>query len=713
MEELKQIREELSSQYWDDRRLLNTVDTVLRQIYRYWPELDPHTRSQVDQLRMAAAAAASNSSISASERRAILAGFLDDLAALDGVMPIVFESMRNGKTDESHRGGKGISYLQALNLLRVMRDEPSNYVLRSAPSQIPPAAVSTPGPAAAGGQAPEGVRGGTTVQFFTYVDFPQSISNHTDVKYPLVVQLVRDRPQESRAESEVSIIFQDEVEFVDVVVRAPGFAEVSGHGPGEFDGPALRRTIAVPQTRDSQPAVFLLQLVDNRTGPHWVIVDFYHRRRNVGSLTLEVDVRAFRLLRNRSRRAGAAIDDEAAAPVAFGTASVIRAVDGVTIPQGTLVPPADVELRIIRDADGRTLHFHLHSRKLPALDDRAVGSIVFHELSSPDIFFDRLVERLSVFAARAGADMYTDEAKRLEDEIADIGIELYERLFPEPLRKIYWELKELREAGKLKNLLIVSDEPWIPWELVKPYDEVDGKDVEDDHLAGVWQMSRWLAGVAVPSDLDIQAARLVAPILDLDFVWEEIRYFDSLAARAIEIAEPITTREEFLDLAQKGGAQLFHFATHGNFNQAFADESPIVLQGEPLFPSDLNRRRARGLRREKPLFFLNTCHGARVGFNLTGLGGWAQRLVDHLGVTAFVGALWEVNDELASKFAQAFYEELWAGKTLGESFFAARQQIRAMQSANPTWLAYTLYGDPNSRIVWKTAGRTMVGIPTA
>ena len=139
------------------------------------------------------------------------------------------------------------------------------------------------------------------VQLYTYVDFPLTISNRADVKYPLVVQLVQDRPRESRSESEVKINFGEEVEYVDVVVRAPGFEEVSGYGAGARDGPALRRTIAVPQNADSQPAVFLLQLVAGRTGPQWVTVDFYHRGRNVGSLTLEVDVRGFQLLRNRTR----------------------------------------------------------------------------------------------------------------------------------------------------------------------------------------------------------------------------------------------------------------------------------------------------------------------------------------------------------------------------------------------------------------------------
>ena len=716
-------------QDWDDRRLLNAVDTVLRRLYRTWSDLDAPTRGRLDRMRTATADAAGDGGISAWERRAVLVRFLEELAFVDASIEIVREAAAEGAAGAAAGNAtpRGINYLESVNLLRVMRDDPAHYIPRTAgrpPRSGPAQPAAQPQPSAQprsgvrGEKAAEAphrrtspppqageIRGGPQVQLYTYVDFPLTISNRSDVKYPLVVQLVRDRPREGRGEGEVNISFATEVEYVDVVVRAPAFEEVSGYGAGARDGPAFRRTIAVPRDADSQPAVFLLQLADDRTGPQWVSVDFYHRGRNAGSLTLEVEVAGFQFWRGRTRRAELASDDEDGVPVTFGPASVVRAVDGVTIPQGTLLPAADVELRIVRDADGRTLHFHLHSQKAPALDGRGAGSIVFSDLSSPGHFFERLVERLSSLAARAGADLPGDEALRMEDEVADIGVELYEQLFPEPLRQVYWELKALRDAGVVRNLLIVSDEPWIPWELVKPYDVVEGRDVEDDHLAAAWQMSRWLSGAAVPSDLDIRTARLVVPMFDLDFVWKEIEYFDSLAARQIEVAPPISTRAEFLEAAEKGGEQLYHFATHANFNEAFVDESPIVLQGDPLFPSDLTRRRAQGMRREKPLVFLNTCHGARVGFNLTGLGGWAQRLVDQLGVTAFVGALWEVNDELASRFAQAFYEELWAGKTLGEAFHSARQQVRAMQSGNPTWLAYTLYGDPNSRIVWTAGGR--------
>ena len=730
MADVEDRRQEFSSRNWDDRQVLHIVDSVLRRFFRSYWDLDPLTRSQVDRLRMAAAEAAGSATISALERRSVLTGFLDDFASIEAVLPIIRESMRGGIAGDNpgYATAMGVSYLQAVNLLRVMRDDPSHYMPRS--YQTPPAPAlrgAQPPPRESSGQpnaggparrgATSGLKGSTApfqgvakgsgvVQFHTYVDFPPAISNRNDVKYPLVVQLVRDRPRESRSQAEVGIAFQDEIEYVDVVVRAPGFEEVSGYGAGAHDGPALRRTIAVPQDGDSQPAVFLMQLVDDHTGPHRVTVDFYHRGRNAGSLTLEVAVRSFPFLGRSTRRAEAISSEEGEEPPVFGTASVVRAVEGVTISQGTPLPAADIELRITQDADGRTLHFHLQSQKLPALDGRSAGSIVFNDLSRPDLFFDRLAERLSALAARAGTELTGEEAARMEDEVADLGVELYEQLFPAPLRQLYWEMKARRDAGEVRNLLIVSDEPWIPWELVKPYDVVDGNDVEDDHLAGAWCMSRWLAGAAVPADLNIRAARLIAPMLSLDFVTSEMQYFGSLAARKIETAPPISTRAQFLELAEQGGAQLLHFATHGNYNQAFVDESPIVLEGDPLFPSDLTRRRAKGLRSEKPLIFLNTCHGARVGYNLTGLGGWAQRLVDHLGVTAFVGALWEVHDELASKFAQSFYEELWTGKTLGEAFFSSRQQIRAMQSANPTWLAYTLYGDPNSRVFCPSEGNS-------
>ena len=73
------------------------------------------------------------------------------------------------------------------------------------------------------------------------------------------------------------------------------------------------------------------------------------------------------------------------------------------------------------------------------------------------------------------------------------------------------------------------------------------------------------------------------------------------------------------------------------------------------------------------------------------------------GASAFVGSLWEINDSLAARFAREFYDRLWGlsgqpAQAVGEAFYGARMAIKAEDPANPTWLAYVLYGDPNGRI---------------
>ncbi len=144
--------------------------------------------------------------------------------------------------------------------------------------------------------------------------------------------------------------------------------------------------------------------------------------------------------------------------------------------------------------------------------------------------------------------------------------------------------------------------------------------------------------------------------------------------------------------------QLIHVAAHGSFDAANPNRARITLQDGILTPDDLSPSATRGLRAAHPLVFLNACSVGRLGFGLTGIGGWADKLVNTGRVGAFIGTLWEVNDELAAAFAQEFYTRLFAGAALGDAFHAARLHVRDIAPANPTWLAYTLYGDPNGAV---------------
>jgi CHAT domain-containing protein len=147
-----------------------------------------------------------------------------------------------------------------------------------------------------------------------------------------------------------------------------------------------------------------------------------------------------------------------------------------------------------------------------------------------------------------------------------------------------------------------------------------------------------------------------------------------------------------------GGYQVMHIATHGQFNSEDADRSVLELADAPLYPGDLRGSQLRGMRRAMPLVFLNACDGGRANFSLTGLGGWADKLFREANASAFVGALWEVHDALAVEFSTHFYSRLEAGDVLGEAMRAARLHVRALEPHNPTWLAYTLYGDPNGSV---------------
>ncbi|WP_041470465.1 CHAT domain-containing protein [Chloroflexus aggregans] len=93
-----------------------------------------------------------------------------------------------------------------------------------------------------------------------------------------------------------------------------------------------------------------------------------------------------------------------------------------------------------------------------------------------------------------------------------------------------------------------------------------------------------------------------------------------------------------------------------------------------------------------------------VSGSLTGLGGWAARLVGEYGVGALIAPLWVVNDQIAYEFARTFYTATQTpGMTLAAALRQARRQAKEAYPDDPTWLAYSLYAHPNARLTWNRA----------
>ena len=507
-----------------------------------------------------------------------------------------------------------------------------------------------------------------------------SVPFHTDIRFanwlkpgetrPLTVQLTKERAVASISDSTFTLDFQNEfsAETVQVHLQTTGFIERTG---------TWQKAIEVYSFQDSDKATFILTAVEEE-GDRQISIDFRHKDRLIGNARFVVQVSS---------------QPPATAGPAAADVLIFREPPPALEISKNPPPPPDVELRI--RMDGRKLTFELHSYHQEV--DASYAPMGGVELDSdPQIYMQGRFDELSKWAS--GGIVGPEALNAVKDRLTAIGNKLFLDLFPDKLKRNYWKLKELREQGVLTSLHITSDEPWIPWEIVKPFDA--DEDMSDLFLAQGWQVSRWLAGPGTSDKLTINEARLVAPDTNLSFVERERDFFAGLTARNVRVASPLRQVSEVRQIA-KDGVELLHFSTHGSVDNKTIDNSAIVLQDKlELHPDDLLGEAVVGLRKRRPLIFLNTCHGARQGFSLSGLGGWASQLIKQAKAGIFIGALWEVNDALAAEFALRFYAELQNGETLGAAFSTARLHIHALDSANSTWLAYTLYGDPNMRVKW-------------
>jgi CHAT domain-containing protein len=79
------------------------------------------------------------------------------------------------------------------------------------------------------------------------------------------------------------------------------------------------------------------------------------------------------------------------------------------------------------------------------------------------------------------------------------------------------------------------------------------------------------------------------------------------------------------------------------------------------------------------------------------MNGWAQAFVK-AGAGAFVGSLWAVRSSSARAFAETFYRQFVdQAQPLGAASLNARKAI-ADDDGDPTWLAYTVYGNPAAKV---------------
>jgi hypothetical protein len=455
--------------------------------------------------------------------------------------------------------------------------------------------------------------------------------------------------------------------------------------PQDFEivGERLHYLTVEPET-DTQSIVFYIKAVS--LGVKQLSLDFHQAGVVVGTINLAIEV----------------IKD----PLPEERLQTLR--DVVQL-GGRYAPPPDLEIRVtVREQDGETyLSYTVHSpNDVAGFHYQPAGESVIR--GSPDIYRQHIMAKLEALGLGEDVDKQSLNPQQIEDRLAAVGHELYEQIFSPEMRSAY---RRWRDA--VYTILITSDEPWIPWELIKPYDDSDlDAVIDDDFLCMRFQVTRWLAGrggaggvINVGRIACVQAGQ-VPGRLDLPYAQSESQYFSRLVAAFpnLEDASPSpATSEAVKGLLDQGGISLWHFIAHNNMDFSTPNESVLLLaDGYKLHPEDIHGQRQTHVAKDRPLVFMNACQVGQQGWSLTRLGGWAATWVDRCRCGAFIGPVWSVDDRLADEFARAFYDALCEGSTIGQAVQSARQRARdETLRCNPTWLAYSTYAHPNARVRFK------------
>ncbi len=344
------------------------------------------------------------------------------------------------------------------------------------------------------------------------------------------------------------------------------------------------------------------------------------------------------------------------------------------------------------------------------------GQVSYHfQLQSPDLKLLKWGESKPIigdrqkFVARLYEEIETrwlsnkDDVDDFIEELRAIGAAMCDELLPTDLQQALWDYRD-----KIKRIMVIAEEPFIPWELV--HLSQPGKPLSADTLfLGQMGLVRWLHEAGWPPDaLSIRKGKACYvipayphPDYELPEAQLEARFLEKkFGANKIE---PKSSAVRKL-LSQPGAFDLLHFACHGVAEQDNISNAQLMMEGRiesgaylPDYFSATTAEYHTNLKGDgnSPIIVLNACQAGRAGYKLTGVGGFAQAFLRR-GAGAFIGTLWSVGDNPARSFTEELYDQLVKGAMLAEATVAAREKAR--QAGDATWLAYVVYGHPHATI---------------
>ncbi|WP_370318691.1 CHAT domain-containing protein [Actinoplanes sp. ATCC 53533] len=339
------------------------------------------------------------------------------------------------------------------------------------------------------------------------------------------------------------------------------------------------------------------------------------------------------------------------------------------------VRPESGEVTLQVRSDGGRYTFQLLS------DVQLFDPVIVESISSgPDATTEQIIDTLRQLARRTSG-YNADIVRRL---MQNTGIALWNSLVPEAIREQFWQVR-----SGITTFSIATGLDTVPWELLYPITKTQ----DEGFLIEQVPVTRRVYNQARSRRINIGNARFVIPPGSPSNAATEITSLYRIMSGEGE-PELVTDLTDLLQLLDAGDLGLTHFACHNSYKPG-ATGSSIAMGDGDFVPTLLERAKAtEALASSHPLVFINACRSAGAVPHYTRMMGWAQQFLA-AGAGAFVGTLWDVRSASAQTFAEVFYGQLMEGKTLGRASLHARR-VAALNHDDPTWLAYSVYGDPNA-----------------
>lgn len=391
---------------------------------------------------------------------------------------------------------------------------------------------------------------------------------------------------------------------------------------------------------------------------------------------------------------------------------------GVRTPPLEDTPDLTVEIRI-KDGDS-VLEWLFHSR---------------YDVPLPSHKVTKDLGRLDAktFAAKVMAELPDAEGTGLlEEAVRGAGREIMTAVPAE-----FWDVlnavwRQARDRGVVPSLLLVTEDPYVPWELVLLDDDrfVDQALLGDAQDAGAvaclgsaWQVGRWLPPVmrtrsgeplpTLPPETQVRVDAMAvvvgdyASYADIRPLPHAIEEGSALTSRydAMRLTALVQELKRLLDCKLERNGQPFipravHFACHGGVDLDKPGYTGIVLNDGDLRLTPMILRGMRLSKAAEPFVFLNACELGTATTVLSEYGGMAGAFLVE-GCRAFLAPLWMVDNVVARDLALDFYRyTLEEGLPVAEAMRRLRASFGTPAAADTsTPLAYMFYGHPALHLV--------------